>query len=220
MECTSCKKAPPEVNLKRCAKCSTTPYCSRDCQKADWKSHKKICAKQADSRAAAAPDPDGPSAAADSSAQGGVGSPFARLEDHTWLHGRPEKEVYGLLIDAYRLRVEDMYNMEGEADEDSIYGGAADGLRGFRRFLGDVEAGPGLLPPWWDAAKKRECERLGMDSSQWYSLRAAVEKSDIVEHYGDPRFPMQLRMFAEAVYGRAPGGFSGGAMRQVMMAME
>lgn len=32
--------------LKQCAKCNATPYCSRDCQKADWKTHKKICGKQ------------------------------------------------------------------------------------------------------------------------------------------------------------------------------
>ncbi|XP_044715023.1 MYND finger domain-containing protein [Hirsutella rhossiliensis] len=120
LECNSCKKSPPEVALKRCAKCSTTPYCSRDCQKTDWKVHKK-----------------------------------------------------------------DMYNIEGEADADSIYGGAGNGLRGFKRFLERVERCPGLLPPWWDAMKKKECETLGMTPSQWHDLRSAVEKSDIIEQYGD-----------------------------------
>ncbi|XP_044715317.1 uncharacterized protein HRG_10896 [Hirsutella rhossiliensis] len=85
----------------------------------------------------------------------GVALPFTRLENRTWLHDRSERDVYGLLIDAYRLRVEDMYNIEGEADTDSIYGGAANGLRGFKRFLGRVERCPGLLPPWWDAKKKK-----------------------------------------------------------------
>ncbi|KAF9770845.1 hypothetical protein IL306_011556 [Fusarium sp. DS 682] len=44
--------------------------------------------------------------------------------------------------------------------------------------------------------------------------------SDIIENYGDSQFPMQLRMFAEAVYGQAPGGTNGTAMRQMMVAME
>jgi splicing suppressor protein 51 len=42
--CATCKKTGTETpNLKRCAKCKTTYYCSPDCQKADWKSHKKQC---------------------------------------------------------------------------------------------------------------------------------------------------------------------------------
>ncbi|KJZ67956.1 hypothetical protein HIM_12655 [Hirsutella minnesotensis 3608] len=220
LECNSCKKSPPEVALKRCAKCSTTPYCSRDCQKADWKAHKKVCSKQTD---ATTSFQDGPTMANLSPPKGleyGIARPFTRLDNGTWLHDRSEKDVYGLLIDAYRLRAEDMYNMEGEADTDSIYGGAANGLRGFKRFLERVERCPGLLPPWWDAKKKEECETLGMTPSQWHDLRAAVEKSDIIEQYGDSRFPMQLRMFAESVYGRAPGGTRGTAMRQMMVAME
>lgn len=59
-----------------------------------------------------------------------------------------------------------------------------------------------------------------MDSSQFQNLRSAVGKSDIIEHYGDPRFPMQLRMFAEAIYGSGPGGQDGRAMRKMMASME
>ena len=47
-----------------------------------------------------------------------------------------------------------------------------------------------------------------------------MEKGDVIEHYGDPRIPMQLRMFAEAVYGRGPGGSNGAGMRAMMVAME
>ncbi|EFY84134.1 hypothetical protein J3458_003723 [Metarhizium acridum] len=208
--CTSCKKSPPEVSLKRCAKCSTTPYCSKDCQKADWKSHKKTCGRRANLS-----PPKG--------LERGVACPFTRLDNGTWLHDRPEKDVYRLLIDAYRLHVADMYNLEGEVDDDSLYSGASDGLRGFQRFLGRVASRPGLLPPWWDASKKRDCEAFGMTPEQGNArayLACAVEKSDITEKYGDPQFPMQLRMLAEAVYGRAPGGSDGTAMRKLMVAME
>jgi splicing suppressor protein 51 len=218
--CTICNKSPPEVTLKRCAKCSQTPYCSRDCQKADWKAHKKICGRQANDTSSSS---DRSGAAKLSPPRGlkqGIADPFSRLDNGTWLHGRPESDVYGLLIDAYRLNVEDMYNMEGEADEDSIYGGAPDGLHGFQRFLKKVARRPGLLPPWWSPARKRACEDLGMTRGQYYSLASPVEKSDIIENYGDSQFPMQLRMFSEAVYGRAPGGSNGSMLRQMLMAME
>ena len=217
--CTSCKKSPPEVSLKHCAKCSATPYCSRDCQRADWKSHKKTCGKQGSDSAAA-------SGGAQTSPPRGldvpIARPFTRLDNGTWLHDRPEKDVYRLLIDAYRLRVEDTYVFEQEADADSIYGGAPHGLAGFRRFLDAAAGRAGLLPPWWSADKRKACERMGMDHRQgnFHDLACAIEKSDVIEHYGDSRFPMQLRMFAEAVYKRGPGGMDGTTMRKMMAAME
>jgi hypothetical protein len=33
-----------DVSLKACNKCHTTPYCGKDCQKAHFKTHKKVCA--------------------------------------------------------------------------------------------------------------------------------------------------------------------------------
>ncbi|TVY33340.1 hypothetical protein LSUB1_G007095 [Lachnellula subtilissima] len=37
----------PPVQLKPCPKCHTALYCSRDCQKAAFKQHKKTCAADA-----------------------------------------------------------------------------------------------------------------------------------------------------------------------------
>jgi splicing suppressor protein 51 len=149
-----------------------------------------------------------------------IAMPFTRLENGTWLHDRPPIDVYRLLLEAYRLRMEDNYTMEGDVDDDGLYGGAPDGLPGFRRFLRLASSREGLLPPWWNAESQRECERFGMDESQYQNLTCAVEKSDILEHYGDARFPMQLRMFAEAVYRCGPGGQSGAPTRGLMVAME
>ncbi|KAL7932635.1 hypothetical protein V8C35DRAFT_328268, partial [Trichoderma chlorosporum] len=146
--------------------------------------------------------------------------PFTRLDEGTWLHNRPEVDVYKILIDAYRLRVEDTYVFRGELMEDSLYANGKNGLRGFQKFLGEAAAVPGLLPPWWNKKKKAACERLGMDESQWSSLRCAVEKSDIIEHYGDRLFPMQLRMMAEAVYGVHPSGTDAAPMRKLMVSRE
>ncbi|KAK5988809.1 hypothetical protein PT974_10303 [Cladobotryum mycophilum] len=194
--CNKCKKSPPEVTIKRCAKCSTTPYCSRDCQKADWKVHKKICGQT-----------PGHSVGSSSSSTGHnnlsprkgldqpIAKPFTRLDSNTWLHDRSEKDVYRLLIDAHRMRVADMYNFEGEKDELGVYGNGSDVLAGFRRFLEATASRPGLLPPWWNASKQKECEDLGMDASQWCDLGRTVEKHDITEHYGDSDFPMQLRIW-------------------------
>ena len=39
-------------NLAACAKCRSTFYCSKSCQRADWDSHKRACKAQAEDRAA------------------------------------------------------------------------------------------------------------------------------------------------------------------------
>ncbi|RWA10423.1 hypothetical protein EKO27_g4681 [Xylaria grammica] len=131
-----------------------------------------------------------------------------------------KKTSIGVLIDSYRLRVEDEHNFEGKKAVDSIHGGAESGLAGFREFLRLAGGRAGLLPPWWNAEKQEACEKLGMDSSEWQDLRRAVEKSDVIAHYGDSRFPMQLRMLAEMVIGRGLGGSDGTQMRKTMVMME
>ncbi|KAI0424330.1 putative MYND domain protein [Xylaria sp. FL1042] len=224
--CTNCKKASSE--LKRCAKCSTTLYCSRDCQKADWKTHRKICAKQSHERSGTGGDSSaGTALSPPKGLERPITKPFTRLDNNTYLHDRPEEDVYRtirdirrVLIDAYRMRIADEYVFEGNAAVDSIYGGAKSGISGFRKFLRLAASRPGLLPPWWDASKQTACEELGMDSSQWHDLGCAVEKSDVIEHYGDSRFPMQLRMLAEMVIGRGFAGNDGTGMRKMMTAME
>lgn len=54
----------------------------------------------------------------------------------------------------------------------------------------------------------------------WSSLASMVEKSDIIEHYGDARMPMQLRMLGEQIYGRGPGGHNGAEMLEIMKSTE
>lgn len=40
----SCRTCAASGNLKACSRCKAAKYCSTECQKADWKEHKKNCA--------------------------------------------------------------------------------------------------------------------------------------------------------------------------------
>ncbi len=42
--CSACRK-PAGEKMMRCGKCKVTGYCSADCQKEDWATHKLICGK-------------------------------------------------------------------------------------------------------------------------------------------------------------------------------
>lgn len=44
MTCDYCAKGEEaDVKFKACSKCKDVCYCSRDCQVAHWKVHKKVC---------------------------------------------------------------------------------------------------------------------------------------------------------------------------------
>lgn len=128
-----------------------------------------------------------------------AGDFFKGLVDDTYLHKLPEKESFTQLIDCYRMRVEDDYKFAG--DTRGLYNGD-DPLEDFQEFLDLAEKRKGLLPKWWSGEKRMECERLAVDDTQWSNLGAAVEKSDVIKHYGDSVMPMKLRLLAEKIYGK------------------
>ncbi|KAF2103625.1 hypothetical protein NA57DRAFT_18634, partial [Rhizodiscina lignyota] len=218
--CDQCKTTEDPSNpLKNCAKCKSALYCNRGCQKEAWKMHKKVCSGLAAARSQ--DTADGSSARPPSSSTantndrtsrgplqdnpyGNVQAAFKALDDGTWLDNCPQTDAFKLLVDAYRLRVEDEYKFDGNVDEDSLYG-SGDPKIGFRRFLRAAEQVRKPLPSWWSAAKRLECERWAAQQMRagggWSDLGCAAEKSDIVDHYGDSMFPMQLRMLAEEIVG-------------------
>ena len=117
--------------------------------------------------------------------------------------------------------MEDEYVFHGNADLDCIYGGAPDSRKGFRRFLRLTENKRELLPQWWSPEKAKTCVAFGLRPvNGWSSLAHPVEKADVLDHYKDPSFPMQLRMFGEQVWGTGPARQSGTTMMQQMMQFE
>lgn len=49
-QCARCRTV--DAKLRKCAECRVATYCSRECQKSDWPTHKKVCARCADINAA------------------------------------------------------------------------------------------------------------------------------------------------------------------------
>ena len=54
----------------------------------------------------------------------------------------------------------------------------------------------------------------------WNDLRRKVSKQEMIQHYGDMKMPMQLRMLAEAVTGVGLVGQDGTRMRKQMVETE
>ncbi|KAG0066460.1 hypothetical protein BGZ89_007251 [Linnemannia elongata] len=147
-----------------------------------------------------------------------IDKPFHRLKSKTWLHDRPEEDVYKLLIDCFRMRQHDDFTVEGLKDKDGLYGGANHSQAGFKRFLD-------LLPHWWFMGKAAaNCLRmgggLGATGTEWSSLARKVDKAAIIDHYANPEMPMQLRMLGEQIYLRGPAGQSGAQMINLKMEAE
>lgn len=220
--CGNCGKAEP--GLKVCARCSSERYCSRDCQKAHWKTHKKACGVNVTATCTSESSRTSPFPSTATSFKNlatAITHPFHKLEARIWLHDRPEDDVYKLLIDTFRLRINDDYKFSAIKTKGSIYAGRSDSLSAFYRYLHLAESRQGLLPPWWSSENSAACVALSMnDPEGWYSLRFGPEKGDINEHYGDSKMAMQMRMLGEQIYGNGPGGQDSTAMRQMMMAQE
>jgi len=212
-ECAHCQKLePPQAStgtpgyLKQCAKCRSVLYCSRDCQKVDWKRHKKHCG----TRATEATAPQSPPSTSQGSEANELdqmlamfsgnlsGSAPEFLRNASYLSSLPEIEAFAIIVDSYRMRVEDEYVFRGNvrgryAEEDE--------LLDFRKYLTQAEDKGGILPKWWSGAKRSACERFACDTNQWSDISCAVEKADIIEHYKDRWMPMKLRMIGQLVTG-------------------
>ncbi|CZR63170.1 uncharacterized protein PAC_13067, partial [Phialocephala subalpina] len=175
--------------LKRCAKCQTTLYCSRECQKDDWKVHKRSAHHKLLLMMARGRHNPGFHAVND----------LFGMSANDSLHNMSERDAMVHLIDCFRMRCEDEYVFA--ANTVGIYN-QENPLREFNKFLTLAEKRDGLLPSWWNAEKRKECVRLATGGDSWANIRAAVEKSDVTEHYNNPMMPMMLRVLGEKIYGK------------------
>ncbi|KAF4822729.1 hypothetical protein CGCSCA5_v002456 [Colletotrichum siamense] len=233
--CQKCKKDITDEGAE-CDRCDVK-YCSKSCQNLHWKNHKKSCARTRTANPSEPPRyttygwaPPSSSTAWNPSRptpSRGLEAPivnaFTNLEKRTYLHNRPEKDVYEILIDCYRLRMEDDAKIVGIMEPDSIYASrSSDGKAGFRRFLETARRSVNgkLLPPWWNDEKQQECEAMAADAGGWSSLKTKLSKADVIQHYGDDHFPMQLRMIGKFVWGSAPGGQDGTQIRRMLASRE
>ncbi|KAK5656062.1 hypothetical protein OQA88_5201 [Cercophora sp. LCS_1] len=203
--CIRCKRSQPnEEELKRCEKCEVA-YCSTDCLKADKKKHQRRCGK-------GNPPPSDPGFGSGSSDPND--RPFTRLDQGKYLHDRARDDVFRLLLDCYRLRVDDDNKFEGITPP-------ASPSDGFRRFLGLAKQRSELLPEWWDDAAAMECMAVGVEhKTRWCNLERPISKGEVNSYYGSPTMAMQLRMLGEVVYQRGVAGQDGTAMRKAMASQE
>ncbi|KAL7913316.1 hypothetical protein GGI35DRAFT_477107 [Trichoderma velutinum] len=146
--------------------------------------------------------------------------PFTRLEQGTWLHNRPETDVYKILAETYRLLVAETLFFESEPMEGILVNGSYGDRDGFRIFLRQAAAIQGLLPPWWSKENEAACVHFLVYPLGWPQLPFDDKMRGIMDHYGDRLFPLQLRMLAEAVYGNHPSGLDARSMRELLMREE
>ncbi|KAF2166485.1 hypothetical protein M409DRAFT_54827 [Zasmidium cellare ATCC 36951] len=191
--CSACST--PSPNLKNCAKCKTTAYCNRASQKTHWQSHKKDCNASATTQSRA------------------DDKPFTAISKGTFLQERSEEQTFRILIDALRLREEDVYNVEQVAVAGTIYEGEGSSEGALRGFWGRRRG-------WRGSCRRVDaCIQFGLQDED-FSPYDAQKKSDIVETWKDDRMPMKLRMLAEKVYGSAPDGVKGDHMLPMMVSSE
>ncbi|PQE15895.1 Zinc finger MYND-type protein [Rutstroemia sp. NJR-2017a BVV2] len=141
--CANCCKSAAELQktLSKCSNC-TTRYCSVECQKNDWvnNNHKMRCAPRK-ARKPAATSRQNPIFVSLNTLLG-LGT-----DDSHYLHALSERDVYGHLIDCFRLRADDEVTFTGEVG--GIYD-EQDPRPGFMEFLDLAESRENLLPEWWN----------------------------------------------------------------------
>lgn len=142
---------------------------------------------------------------------------WQKLVEGTFLHGIDEEDVYGSLIDSYRLRITDELDFAGVRKDVDAETRVFIGVSGLRGYLDRVEGKDGgrWMPGWWDRECREKCEGLAGEAGSWYSLDRALKKQDIIDKYGDPLRSMALWIFDEFVEGWSMCGQDGMSVARV-----
>lgn len=157
-------------------------YCSRECQRADWKSHRKSYNLDHNGNPFTQPNAKGPTLQDLHEifkifTFGGrtidTGNLFDSPGKPGFLSGLSEHDALAAIIDSYRLRAEDEFNLQGDAG--GLYADQ-DPLPDLKRLLGRGEKWNDILPSWWNKAKRNACVQQALGSSEWSDIKCAVEK--------------------------------------------
>ena len=107
--CVSCRKAQDELSnpLQRCGACQNPFYCSKECQKLVWKTHKKLCGSDYSKKKFF------PINSHSKPITAAVISPLLFPGDEHALHTISQADVFCVLVDCFRMRVEDEYKFQG-----------------------------------------------------------------------------------------------------------
>ncbi|KAI0154206.1 hypothetical protein GGR57DRAFT_119820 [Xylariaceae sp. FL1272] len=125
-----------------------------------------------------------------------ITKPFLRLENGSYLHGRPDVDVYKLLIDSYRLELRHQCIPAHLKNPDETYSST---LGGFKGFLAQAKSVPKLLPSWWSEKKQAECEAQSQEQG-WCELSRSPSDQEIRAHYKQADMPKQLCQLACDMY--------------------
>lgn len=223
-QCDHCNAAETPANpLKRCSRCLTARYCNRDCQMAAWKEHKNGCLDNSTDNDQGTNTRSHPSSTSKKGPQATHASPEDEAKDPNgaflaatmlivksqWLENRPEEEVFGIVVDAYRWYRGSDFDVNGGVRQDALNGGG-DPKVGFRHFLLSAERAGNTLPKWWSPAKRAACEHWAAQQMEtegsWSKLGRAIKMRDVNAHYPLPHFWALLHMLTEGMVGMELGG--------------
>eukprot|EP01025_Chloroclados_australasicus_P007231 TRINITY_DN12309_c0_g1_i4.p2 TRINITY_DN12309_c0_g1~~TRINITY_DN12309_c0_g1_i4.p2 ORF type:complete len:167 (-),score=14.58 TRINITY_DN12309_c0_g1_i4:44-544(-) len=139
-----------------CARCKKARYCSKDCQRIDWKQrHKQSCGRDEGTALGSAND---------------MMAIFSSGSSGGWYTGIERERVYERIWMSFQLRVEDEYTHAGNmvgAYGQAGGGSKADTTKEFRKYVARLDKKKMLPPDWSDedrsklfkGAKPLKCRR-------------------------------------------------------------
>ncbi|KAH8601931.1 hypothetical protein B0O99DRAFT_203296 [Bisporella sp. PMI_857] len=124
------------------------------------------------------------------------------------LHHRTASDVKCLLVDTFRLRVEDEMKFKGKLL--GINNNRSQCLSDFKTLLNLAESRKGLLPKWWNSSIRRDCEQFAVQEMQGQykynghpegNIYSSTTEGRIQEHYADKNMAVKLRILGQRIYG-------------------
>ncbi|KAJ6261122.1 hypothetical protein Dda_3787 [Drechslerella dactyloides] len=188
--CLACNKA---STTRACSMCKSVFFCSSSCQSIAWKAHKEVCPANRITLAQAIEFAED-------------GNPTPLVKEMIHIHER--RVAIERLIDAYRLRIEDLHNIShidaghykqppGHAPPQPPH------MEEFITFLRHMQETVQIVRPhWWDLAAQTECEDLARNHLLRMYIGRKADEEEIITHYGGQTLmPKALRILGDVLYG-------------------